>query len=94
MCSFQSLSGVKCSAEYKLNPYRGTCVRFFRTRKNWFDAKMDCERKGEFLATFDTVESASWYRQQQLTAGLTTLIHISGYDYNFALKNTYTINVS
>ena len=38
--------------------------------KNWFDAKMDCERKGEFLATFDTVESASWFRQQQLTAGM------------------------
>ena len=53
-------------------------------RKNWFDAKMYCERKGEFLATFDTVESASWYRQQQLTAGMTiTLLH--------KMKNTLMI---
>ena len=61
---------MKCSAGYKLNPHSGTCMRFVRTRRKWFDAKSDCERKGEYLATFDTVESASWYRNQQLTAGM------------------------
>ena len=64
-----SLSDVTCAAGYKLNPYRGTCMRFVRKLLSWFDAKAECERSGEYLASFDTVESAAWYRNQQLTAG-------------------------
>ena len=64
-----SLSDVTCAAGYKLNPYRGTCMRFVRKLLSWFDAKAECERNGEYLASFDTVESAAWYRNQQLTAG-------------------------
>lgn len=60
---------VTCATGYKLNPYRDTCIRFVRESLSWFDAKATCEKSGEFLATFDTVESASWVRHQQLTAG-------------------------
>ena len=35
----ESLSDMKCSAGYKLNPHSGTCMRFVRTRRKWFDAE-------------------------------------------------------
>ena len=60
---------ITCASGYKLNPYRGTCTRFVRAALSWFDARKSCENSGEYLATFDTLESASWVRHQQLTAG-------------------------
>ena len=45
-------------------------MRFVRKLLSWFDAKAECERSGEYLASFDTVESAAWYRNQQLSAGI------------------------
>ena len=63
------ISDITCPGGYRLNPYRGTCVRFVRTQLSWSGAKFTCENSREHLATFDTVESASWYRNQQVTRG-------------------------
>ena len=35
--------------------------------KTWFDAKFYCESNGDYLATFDSLQSASWLRMQWLS---------------------------
>lgn len=56
---------VRCSSGYQRNPYSNTCIRIVRISKNWNDAKSYCENAGEKLATFDTIEDATWLRIQQ-----------------------------
>lgn len=59
-----------CGSGYILNPFSNTC--FGGTGgpgRNWTEAKMYCEDKGEFLATPHSFESASWLQQMSKNGG-------------------------
>ena len=42
-------------------------MRLVTQAKTWFDAKFYCESNGDYLATFDSLQSASWLRMQWLS---------------------------
>lgn len=51
-----------CSTNYTLNPFSGTCYTVISdVKQNWNDSKAFCERYGDQLATFPTIESAQWF---------------------------------
>ena len=54
-----------CPKDYKFNPFSKTCVRLVGEKKTWEDAKSYCEADEEYLATFETVESANWLIHQR-----------------------------
>ena len=43
-------------------------------KKNWTDSKTYCEEQGEYLATFETLESARW---------ITDTINVTAGSYNY-----------
>ncbi|XP_067947383.1 C-type lectin APL-like [Watersipora subatra] len=51
---------ISCPSLYVRNPYSNTCITCVSESKAWEDAKIFCESRGEYLATFETVESAFW----------------------------------
>ena len=56
-----------CPNGYKLNPFSKTCIRLVQIPKTWEDAKNYCEVAGEYLATFETSDSANWFIHHRLT---------------------------
>ena len=57
-----------CRTNYyrRLNPFSNTCMQQVRLSKTYAQAKAYCEIKGEYLATFGSVDAAAWLRQQQI----------------------------
>ena len=49
-----------CPGNYSYNPYSNTCLRAVDKRLSWQQAKEYCEHDGEYLATFETLESVYW----------------------------------
>ena len=58
---YSVLVNISCPTEYIFNPHSRTCFRRVHILTNWADAKGYCERDGEYLATFKTLESAKWF---------------------------------
>ena len=56
---------LKCPTEYKLNPFSKTCVRLINKDKTWEDARKYCVAGGDYLATFETTDSANWFIHQR-----------------------------
>ncbi|XP_067947369.1 C-type lectin domain family 10 member A-like [Watersipora subatra] len=52
---------VYCPSSYTRNPHSKTCIRHFELSKTWSEAKQYCEARGEYLATFETLESSVWF---------------------------------
>lgn len=69
LSSHSPLLESDCPSGYRLNPYTGTCFLYVKTLLNWYKAKGYCEKREASLATFDTLESAAWFRHQQKTQG-------------------------
>ncbi|XP_067947370.1 C-type lectin Cal-like [Watersipora subatra] len=52
---------ISCPNSYVRNPYSNTCIGLISQSKSWEDAKNYCENRGEYLATFETLESIFWF---------------------------------
>ena len=56
---------MQCPKGYKVNPFSKTCIKLVNLKKTWDDAKNYCEVNGEYLATFETTDSATWLAYQR-----------------------------
>ena len=54
-------AAVECPDGYVRNPISNTCLKLYKTNKNWNAARDHCEGMGQTLATFETLESANWF---------------------------------
>lgn len=61
LCFFVLASGRNCTEDYEYNPFSNTCFRIITIQKVWENAKEFCEADGEYLATFHSLESFSWF---------------------------------
>lgn len=55
---------------YSYNPYSNTCIRLVDWTISYADAKANCESVGEYMATFETAESAYWLNNMRRTGTL------------------------
>lgn len=61
------LARETCPGGYDLNPFSQTCYRLVKIAKNWSQADRYCRTSGEYLATFDTLESIAWFKMLRHT---------------------------
>ena len=52
---------MKCPNDtYRYNPFSNTCLRYVATFTTYTSAKASCESVGEYVATFETLNSHFW----------------------------------
>ena len=54
---------ISCPDNYTFNYHSETCYRIVDIEKSWLEAKQICEQENETLATFETLDSAKWFRR-------------------------------
>ncbi|XP_067945169.1 C-type lectin domain family 4 member G-like [Watersipora subatra] len=60
---------ISCPPNYVRNPYSNTCLTLIAERRTYSSAKEFCEARGEYLATFETIESSVWFVNLRQTLG-------------------------
>ncbi|XP_067944537.1 uncharacterized protein [Watersipora subatra] len=56
-----------CPLNYVRNPYSNTCLVLVAKRETYYSAREFCEARGEYLATFETIESSVWFMNLRRT---------------------------
>ena len=55
------------NSDYRYNPFSNTCLRYVAEYKDYTSAKASCESDGEYLATFENMDSNFWLQNLRKT---------------------------
>ena len=55
------------NSDYRYNPFSNTCLRYVAESKDYTSAKAACESDGEYLATFENIDSNFWLQNIRKT---------------------------